>query len=142
MAIDPARGPADFDRLDAGRGAETEVEPTVAGGKETAPPQARDDPPPPVHDDRHLRPDRVAVGMGTGPLKLEGQVRAGGALVVEVDQRGAVRDDQDVDLAVVVKIADRKPPAQARNRPGRAGQGRDVAQPPPPSPRSSIEGMA
>src|SRR5262249_57417053 len=75
-------------------------------------------------------PGADAVAIGGGSLEGEGQEVAGGGsrLVVEQGQRGALGDDQDVDAAVVVDVADGQSAAKSEDRPGISGLFRDIAE--------------
>src|SRR5689334_17865735 len=102
-AVHPAGGPADLDRFDRPRRSEAEMEPRVAGRGVAAAPEPPGGLPPPGADDRHTRPDRIAVRCR--PLEAQ-RYEMAGALgpVVEVRQRRVLRDQQEVGAPVVVEV--------------------------------------
>ena len=103
-------------RVDPTAGPQAEVEPRVAGRQVAAAADAPGDLAAAAGGDRDRRPDGVAVRPR--PLEAEGhEVARPRRLVVEGDQRLVLRDDQDVDAAVVVEVADGQPAADAGHLP-------------------------
>ena len=70
----------------------------------------------------------MAVAVGGGSLETERQRVAGDGPVVEVRQRLALADQEQVDAAVVVEVAGRQAPPDPRDAPRGPGSVRDVDQ--------------
>ena len=140
MAVDPPRRPGDLDRLDPVGPAEPEVEPRIGGGQVAAAADALGDLATAPARDRHPGADAVAVGGG--PFEAEGEEVAARGPVVEIGQGRVLGDDQEVEPAVVVEVADGQPAADAGDRPGGAGRLGDVDQAAPRAPARSWAGIA
>ena len=111
MAIDPPGRPGDLDRLDPVGPAEAEVEARTGGGEVARPPDAPGDLAAASARDRHPGADAIAVGGG--PFEEEGEGVSPLGPVVEIGQGSVLGDDQEVEPAVVVEVADGQPPADA-----------------------------
>src|SRR5262249_52972701 len=73
--------------------------------------------------------DGVAVGAGGGSFELKGDEVPGRPLVVEIGQGLAIGDDQQVEPAVVVKVAGGQATTDPGDLPRRAGAPGHVGKP-------------
>src|SRR5262249_47050120 len=124
--IQLAGWPAHLHQFDLPARSEAEMEARVAGRLVAATADApgllataRD-------DDGDAGSDGVAVGGG--PLRAGRQGVGGGGLVVEVSQRLALAEQEQVDTAIVVEIARRQAAADPGDAPRGPGSVRDVDQ--------------
>ena len=111
MVIDPARGPADLDRVESVEISEAEMDPGVAGREvapaaERAAARAR---PPAVTVTTAPRPRRGSTAV---PFEAEGAKWPAAAARLWKYASGPFCATIRIELAVVVEVADRQPAAQ------------------------------
>ncbi len=117
VTVHAAGGPPDLDRVDAGRLPEPEVDSGVAAGLEAGAADPEADALSPRARDRDSRAHGIAIRSGSCESKADEMSPRLGP-VVQQDERLVLDDDNRIEAAIVVEIADGQPSPQVQGLEG------------------------